>query len=106
MSVTEPAPRIKRLIGFDEMLLVVLSVLLIAHAGLYYACLHYDLPWMFVANWMMVDLVDKIALPSSVASAIIDNCFMLVVGECFAVILTIRFIKLRTFRSPALLSCA
>lgn len=105
-SVSEPVSHIKSLIGIDGILLVVLSAILIAHAGLYYVCLHYDLPWMLVANWAMISVVEKLALPSSVASAIIDNCFMLVIGECFAIILTVRFIELRTLRSPALLSCA
>ncbi len=111
MSVTEsasgppPQSRSKKLIGFDGALLVALSGLLIAHAGLYYVCLHYNLPWMLVADLIMVDLVDKLALPAKVTSAIIENCFMLVVGECFAVILTIRCIKLRTLKSPALLFC-
>jgi hypothetical protein len=74
MSVTEAALRIKRQIGFDGTLLVVLTVLLIAHAGLYYVSLHYNLPWMLVANWIMVDLDDKLALPAKVTSAIIENC--------------------------------
>jgi hypothetical protein len=105
-SGPEPLSRSKNLIGFDGILLVVLSALLIVHAGLYYVCLHYNLAWMFVANWIMVDLVDKLALPANVTSAIIENCFMLVVGECFAVILTIRFIMLRTLKSLPSLPCA
>jgi hypothetical protein len=104
-SATELESR-RKLVGFDGILLVVLSVLPFSHAGLYYVCLHYDLPWMFVANWMMAILVGKVPLPSNVAATIIDNCFMLVVGGCLAVILTIHFIKLRTLKSPALLSCA
>jgi hypothetical protein len=103
-SATEPEPQ-RKLINFDRMLLVVLSVLLISHAGLYYICLHFNLSWMFVANWMVAILVGKLPLPSNVASTIIDHCFMLVVGGYFAVILTIRFTELRTLKSPALLSC-
>jgi hypothetical protein len=103
-SATEPEPS-RKLIGFDGVLLVVLSVLLISHAGLYYVCLHFNLSWMFAANLMMVILVDRLPLPAAVASAIIDDCFMLVVGECFAVILIVRFVELKTLKSPALLSC-
>src|SRR5882724_212677 len=57
-SATEPEPQ-RKLTNFDRMLLVVLSVLLISHAGLYYICLHFNFSWMFVANWMVAILVGK-----------------------------------------------
>ena len=106
MSATEAASRPGELINSDRMLLAVLSVLLLSHAGLYYVCLRFNLPFAFAFAWSAASFVLDLHLPESIASAIIENFFMLVVGESYAFILTIRFIELRTWKSPSLLSCA
>jgi len=106
MSATEAASRPGELINSDRMLLAVLSVLLLSHAGLYYVCLRFNLPFAFAFAWSAASFVLDLHLPESIASAIIENFFMLVVGESYAFILTIRFIELQTWKSPSLLSCA
>lgn len=106
MSSTETALRPRELINSDRILLAVLSVLLLSHAGLYYVSLRFNMPFAFVLAWSASSFVLGLGLPESVASAVIENFFMLVVGESYAFILTIRFIELGTWRSPSLLSCA
>ncbi|MEH2625523.1 hypothetical protein V1292_003578 [Bradyrhizobium sp. AZCC 1719] len=106
MSATEATSRSRELITSDRMLLAVLSVLLLSHAGLYYACLRFNLPFAFALGWSTTSFVLDLRLPESIASAAIENFFMLVVGESYAFILTIRFIELGTWKSPSLLSCA
>ena len=106
MSATEAASRPRRLITSDRMLLAVLLSVLLSQAGLYYVSLRFDLPFAFVLTWTASSFVLDLRLPESIASAVIENFFMLVVGETYAFILTIRFIKLRTWKSPSLLSCA
>ena len=106
MSATETALPSRKLISLDRKLLVAASVILLSHGGLYYVCLHYNLPLMAGFNWWTGSLILGLHLPENIESAIIDNLFMLVVGESFAVILTVRFIQLETPKSPTLLSCA
>ena len=106
MSATEATWRPRDLINCDRVLLAVLSALLLSHAGLYYVSLRFNLPFAFVLAWSTSSFVLDLRLPESIASAVIENFFMLVVGESYAFILTIRFIELRTWKSPSLLSCA
>ena len=106
MSVTEAALRPKKLITSNGLLLAVLSLLLLSHAGLYYVCPRFNLPFAFVLVWWASSFVLQFGLPESIASAIVENFFMLVVGEAYAFILTVRFIELGTWKSPSLLSCA
>lgn len=106
MSATEAASCPRKLINTDRMLLAVLSVLLLTHAGLYYVSLRFNLPFAFVFAWSAASFVLELRLPQSIASAIIENFFMLVVGESYAFILAIRFIEIGTWKSPSLLSCA
>ena len=106
MSATEATWRPRDLINCDRVLLAVLSALLLSHAGLYYVSLRFNLPFAFVLAWSTSSFVLDLRLPESIASAVIENFFMLVVGEFYAFILTIRFIELRTWKSPSLLSCA
>lgn len=106
MSAPEAASRPRELINSDRMLLGVLSVLLLSHAGLYYVCLRFNLPFAFAFAWSAAGFVLDLQLPESIASAIIENLFMLVVGDSYAFILTVRFIELQTWKSPSLLSCA
>jgi hypothetical protein len=106
MSFTEAASRPKKLINCDRVLLAVLSVLLLSHAGLYYISLRSGLPLAAALAWSASSFVGGLRLPESIASAVIENFFMLVVGEVYAFILTIRFIKLGTWKAPSLLSCA
>jgi hypothetical protein len=106
VSATEAALRPRKLITSDRMLLAVLSVLLVSHAGLYYVCLRFNLPFALALAWSTSGFVLQLGLPESIASAIVKNFFVLVVGEAYAFILTIRFIELGTWKSPSLLSCA
>ena len=106
MSATEATWRPRDLINCDRVLLAVLSALLLSHAGLHYVSLRFNLPFAFVLAWSTSSFVLDLRLPESIASAVIENFFMLVVGESYAFILTIRFIELRTWKSPSLLSCA
>ena len=106
MSATEATWRPRDLINCDRVLLAVLSALLLSHAGLYYVSLRFNLPFAFVLAWSTSSFVLDLRLPESIASAVIENFFMLVVGKFYAFILTIRFIELRTWKSPSLLSCA
>ena len=106
MSATETALPSRKLISLDRKLLVAASAILLSHAGLYYVCLHYNLFLMAAFNWWTASLILGLHLPENIESAIIDNLFMFVVGESFAVILTIRFIQLGTLKSIPLLSCA
>ena len=106
MSATEATWRPRDLINCDRVLLAVLSALLLSHAGLYYVSLRFNVPFAFVLAWSTSSFVLDLRLPESIASAVIENFFMLVVGESYAFILTIRFIELRTWKSPSLLSCA
>lgn len=95
MSATEAASRPRELINSDRMLLAVLSMLLLSHAGLYYVCLRFNLPFAFAFAWSAASFVLDLQLPESIASAIIENFFMLVVGESYAFILTIRFMSFK-----------
>jgi len=106
MSATEATWRPRDLINCYRVLLAVLSALLLSHAGLHYVSLRFNLPFAFVLAWSTSSFVLDLRLPESIASAVIENFFMLVVGESYAFILTIRFIELRTWKSPSLLSCA
>src|SRR5262249_19835288 len=106
MSVTEAGLRPGKLIPSDGILLAVLSVLLLSHAGIYYVSLRFNLPFALVLVWWASSFVLQFGLPESIASAIFENFFMLVVGEAYAFILTIRFIETGTWKSPSLLSCA
>ena len=106
MSVTEAASRPVSVLNSDRVLLAVLPVLLLSHAGLYHVYLRFNLPFAFAFAWSAASFVLDFHLPESIASAIIENFFILVVGESFALILTIRFIELQTCKLPSLLSCA
>jgi hypothetical protein len=106
MSATESASRRSELINFDRMLLAVLPALLLSHAGLYYVGLRFNLAVAFAFAWSTASLVLDLQLPESIASVIIENFFMLVVGESYAFVLTMRFMELQTWKSPSLLSSA
>jgi hypothetical protein len=101
-SATVPEPQ-EKLVYLDRMLLVVCQCSLsrmqasttLASISISHGCLPLIL--------MMVILVDRLPLRAAVASAIIDDCFMFVVGECFAIILTVRFVELKTVSSLAFL---
>ena len=109
MSATEATWRPRDLINCDRVLLAVLSALLLSHAGLYYVSLRFNLPFAFVLAWSTSSFVLDLRLPENIASAVIENFFMLVVGESYAFILTIRFnrapnlevAKLALMRGPA-----
>lgn len=81
MSATEATSRPRELIKSDRVLLAALSVLLLSHAGLYYVCLRFNLPYAFAFAWSAASFVLDLQLPESVASAIIENFFVPVVGE-------------------------
>jgi membrane-associated HD superfamily phosphohydrolase len=100
MSSTEAASRPRELINSDRMLLAVLSVLLLSHAGLYYVCLRFNLPFAFAFAWPVASFVLDLQLPESIASAIIENFFMLVVGE-FHRASNLEVTKLAIMRSTA-----
>lgn len=89
MSSTEAALRPRGLINSDRILLAVLSVLLLSHAGLYYFSLRFDLPFALVLAWSASSFVLDLRLPESIASAAIENFFMLVVGESCAALLVV-----------------
>ncbi|WP_291848596.1 hypothetical protein [Bradyrhizobium sp.] len=105
MSAIEAVSRPGNPVAFDRVLLAVLSMLLLAHAGLYYVCLRFNLPFAFALAWSTSDLVLGLGLPESIASAVIENFFMLIVGQAYALILTIRFVEIGTWKSPSLLAC-
>ena len=81
MSATEATWRPRDLINCDRVLLAVLSALLLSHAGLYYVSLRFNLPFAFVLAWSTSSFVLDLRLPESIASAVIENFFMLVVGK-------------------------
>ena len=66
MSATEAASCPRKLINTDRMLLVVLSVLLLTHAGLYYVSLRFNLPFAFVFAWSAASFVLELRLPQSI----------------------------------------
>jgi hypothetical protein len=106
MSAIESLLRPKKLVSFDRILFVAVSLFLLSFGALLYVSVHNNLRWLELANILLLLKLNQLFPIDQLPLAVLQNFVLIAIWGCFAAILTVRFIMLRTLKSPALLASA